>query len=91
MRQDSLYRYISVRSWVGAPFKITHRIESLDSDMFLKYKTDNRTWGHSWALAKERYKLDIRKYAFSDFFSANDKMNGKDFVNATSVNNVQEY
>ena len=28
--------------------------------------TDNRTRGHSWALAKERSKLDIRKYyAFS--------------------------
>ena len=25
----------------------------------------NRTRGHSWALAKERCKLDIRKYAFS--------------------------
>ena len=33
--------------------------------MFFKYKTDNRTRGHSWALAKERCKLDIRKYAFS--------------------------
>ena len=32
--------------------------------MFFKYKTDNRTRGHSWALAKERCKLDIRKYAF---------------------------
>ena len=33
--------------------------------MFLKYRTDNGTRGHSWALAKERCKLDIRKYAFS--------------------------
>ena len=31
---------------------------------FFKYGTDNRTRGHSWALAKERCKLDIRKYAF---------------------------
>ena len=46
-------------------FKITHGIEDLDSGMFFKYKTDNRTRGHSWALAKERCKLDIRKYAFS--------------------------
>ena len=30
-----------------------------------KYKTDNRTRRHSWAPAKERCKLDIRKYAFS--------------------------
>ena len=33
--------------------------------MFFNYKTDNRTRGHSWALAKERCKLAIRKYAFS--------------------------
>ena len=33
--------------------------------MFFKYKKDNRTRGRSWALAKERCKLDIRKYAFS--------------------------
>ena len=33
--------------------------------MFFKYRTDNRTRGHSWALAKERFKLDIRKYTFS--------------------------
>ena len=46
-------------------FKITHRIEGLDSGMFYIYSTDNRTRGHSWALAKERCKLDIRKYAFS--------------------------
>ena len=46
-------------------FKITHGIEGLDSGMFLKYKTDNRTRGHSWVLAKERCKLDMRKYAFS--------------------------
>ena len=46
-------------------FKIIHGIEGLDSGMFFKYRTDNRTRGHSWALAKERCKLDIRKYAFS--------------------------
>ena len=32
---------------------------------FFKCKTDNGTRGHSWALAKKRCKLDIRKYAFS--------------------------
>ena len=44
-------------------FKITRGIEGLDSGMFFfKYKTNDRTRGHySWALAKERCKLDIRK------------------------------
>ena len=46
-------------------FKITHGIEGLDSGMLFKYKTDNRTREQSWALAKERCKLDIRKYACS--------------------------
>ena len=45
--------------------KITHGIEGLGSGMFFKYRTDNGTRGHSWALAKERCELDIRKYAFS--------------------------
>ena len=48
-----------VRSDQIEVFKATHRIEGLDSDMFLKYRTDNRTRGHSWALAKERCKLDM--------------------------------
>ena len=40
-------------------FKITHGTEGLDIGMFLKYRTDNGTRGHSWALAKERCKLDM--------------------------------
>ena len=31
--------------------QITHGIEGLDSAMFFKYKTDNRTRGHSGAFA----------------------------------------
>ena len=49
--------------------KITQGIEGLDRGMFFKYRTDNGTRGHSWALAKERCKLDIRKC----IFSTNDK------------------
>ena len=51
-------------------FKVTHGIEGLDSGMFFKYRTDNGTRGHSWALAKERCKLDIGKVCI---FSTNDK------------------
>ena len=46
--------------------RFTHGIEGLDSGMFFKYETDNRTGGHSWALAKERCKLNIRKYVTND-------------------------
>ena len=68
-------------------FKITHGIEGLDSGMFSKYKTDNITQGYSWALAKERCKLDIRKYAFSQrTINQWNRLLGE-CVNATSVNN----
>ena len=50
------------------------------------YKTDQITRRHSWALAKERCKLYIRKYAFSQrtIYEWN-KLSGE-CVNATSVN-----
>ena len=67
-------------------FKITHGIEGLDSGMFFKYRTDNGTRGHRWALAKERCKLDIRKYAFSQrTINEWNRLPGE-CVNATSVN-----
>ena len=66
--------------------KITHGIEGLDSGTFFKYKTDNRTRGHSWASAKERCKLYIRKYAFSQrTLNEWNRLSGER-VNATSVN-----
>ena len=54
--------------------------------MFFKYKTDNRTRGHSWALAKERCKLDIRKYAFSQRTINEWNRLSRECVDATSVN-----
>ena len=67
-------------------FKITHGIEGLDSDMFFKFRTDNGTRGHSWALAKEWCKLDIRKYAFSQrTINEWNRLPGE-CVHATSVN-----
>ena len=42
--------------------------------------------GHSWALAKERCKLDMRKYAFSQrTINERNRLPGE-CVNATSVN-----
>ena len=67
-------------------FKITHGIEGLDSGMLFKYRTDNGTRGHSWALAKERFKLDIRKYVFSQqTIHEWNRLQGE-CVNATNVN-----
>ena len=67
-------------------FKITHGIEGLDSGMCFKYRTDNGTRGHSWALAKERCKLDIRQYAFSQRTINEWNRLPWECVNATSVN-----
>ena len=53
--------------------------------MCVKYKTDNRTRGHSWALAKERCKLSIRKYAFSQRTINEWNRLPVERVNATSV------
>ena len=55
---------------------------------FFKYKTDDRTRGHSLALAKERckLKLDIRKYAFSQRTINEWNRLPRECVNATSVN-----
>ena len=53
---------------------------------FCKHRTDNRTRGHSWALAKERCKLYIRKYAFSQrTINEWNRLPGE-CVNSTSVN-----
>ena len=54
--------------------------------MFFKYKTDNRTRGDSWALAKERCQLDIGKYACSHRMTNEWKRLPGECVNATSVN-----
>ena len=54
--------------------------------MFCKYKIDNITRGHSWALAKELCKFDITKYAFSQrTINEWNRLSGE-CVNATSVN-----
>ena len=55
--------------------------------MLFKYKTNNRTTGHRWALAKELCKEnDIGKYAFSQrMINEWNRLPGE-CVNATSVN-----
>ena len=42
-------------------FKIMHGYEGLDKNKFIRLKTGNNGRGHIWALAKEHFKLDIRK------------------------------
>ena len=69
-------------------FKIMHGYEGLDKNMFFILKTGSKVRGHNWALAKEHFKLDIRKCAFSQrTVNEWNKLPGE-CVNATDVNNV---
>ena len=46
-------------------FKIVNGYEDVDRNMFFKLKEGSRTRGHKAALVKERCRLDMRKYYFS--------------------------
>ena len=45
--------------------KIVNGYEDVDKNMFFKLKEDSRTRGQKAALFKERCRLDMRKYSFS--------------------------
>ena len=63
-----------------------HGYEGLDKNMFRRLKTGNKVRGHNWALAKEHFRLDVRKYAFSQrTVNEWNKLPGE-CVKATSVN-----
>ena len=46
-------------------FKIVNGYEDVDRNMFFKLKEGSRTRGHKAALVKERCRLDMRNYSFS--------------------------
>ena len=63
-------------------FKLVNGYE--DRNMFFKLKEGSRTRGHKAALVKERCRLEMRKYSFSQRV-IKDKL-PNDCVNASSVN-----
>ena len=67
-------------------FKIVNSYEDVDRNMFFKLKEGSRIRGHKTTLVKEQYRLDMRKYSFSqrDINEWNKLPN--DCVNASSVN-----
>ena len=67
-------------------FKIVNGYEDVDRDMFFKLKEGRRTRGHKAALIKEQYRLDIRKYSFSQRVINEWNKLPNDCVNASSVN-----
>ena len=46
-------------------FKILNGYENIDRNMFFSLKKDSRTRGHEVKLVKDQFRLDIRKYSFS--------------------------
>ena len=45
--------------------KIVNGYEDIDRNILFKLTEGSRTRGHKAALVKEQYKLDMRKYSFS--------------------------
>ena len=54
--------------------------------MFFKHKEGSRTRGHKAVLDKEQYRLDMRKYSFSQRVITEWNKLPNDCLNASSVN-----
>ena len=67
-------------------FKTVNGYEDVDRNMFFKLKESRRTRGHKVALVKEQYRLDMRKYSFSQRVINEWNKLPNDCVNASSVN-----
>ena len=66
--------------------RIVNGYEDVDRNMFFKLKEGSRTRGHKAALVKEQYRLDMRKYSFSQRVINKWNKLPNDYVNASSVN-----
>ena len=67
-------------------FKIGNGYEDVDRNMFFKFKEGSRTRGHKAALVKEQFRLDTRKYSFSQRLINEWNKQPNDCVNASIVN-----
>ena len=67
-------------------FNIVNGYEDVDRNMFFKLKEGSRTRGHKATLVKEQYRLDMRKYSFSQRVKNEWNKLPNDCVNASSVN-----
>ena len=67
-------------------FKIVNGYEDVDRNMFFRLKEGSRTRGHKAALVKEQYRLDTRKYSFSQRAINEWNKLSNDCVKASSVN-----
>ena len=67
-----------------AVFKILNGYEHIDRNMF--FKKDSRTTGHEMKLIKDQYRLDTRKFSFSQRTTNEWNKLSTDFITASSMN-----
>ena len=67
-------------------FRILNGYENIDRNVFFSRKKDSRTRGHEVTLVKDRCKLDVRKYSFSQRTINEWNKLSTYCVNASSVN-----
>ena len=72
--------------WFNKPRGILNGYENIDRNMFFSLKKDSRTRGHEVKFGKDRCRLDIRKYSFSQRTINEWNKLSMDFVTASDVN-----
>ena len=66
-------------------FKILNGYKNIDRNMFFSLKRDSRTRGHEVKLVKDKCRLDIRKYSFSQRRVNESNKLSTDCITASSV------
>jgi len=67
-------------------FKLKTGLSNISLETFFDRSMDSRTRGHSWKILKNRSKLDVRKYFFSERVINRWNKLSQDDVDETSLN-----
>ena len=81
-------QYRRTRADLIEVFKIINGIDKCDKDQLFRMQTDQRTRGHTQKLFKRQFRLDLRKYSFSQRVILIDDWNSlpEDVVSSGSIN-----
>jgi len=79
-----------VRSDLIETFKIIHGMYDINREYFFDFDVGDRR-GHDQKLYKKRFKLDLRKYAFSNRVVNNWNMQSAHCVNACTIDTFKKY
>ena len=78
------------RSDLVETFKIINGVYDINSDYFFEFDAGKRR-GHNQKLFKERFRLDLRKNAFSNRVVNNWNMQSAQCINACTINTFKKY